>query len=179
MDIRYGSNGQISTKLAAELATNISTTVHGKIYEQIDPVQLGALERAMMIAHEYGKRLKSSNVKNDALDRLASGYSSHSFVIDINEARQLFDNVREPTEKEEELGECISFATRDEPDGQTFVEKLNKAEEPNEQARVGNQPGAEDQPGSGEAREGGVADHATADREAGAEQRAGPRPVAA
>lgn len=114
-------------KLAAQIATDIAIGTYGKIYAQIDPNQLGAIERAINIANDYGKRLKSDNVKQDALDRLVSGYSSHSFVIDIKEAKELFSNVREPTEQEQELGECISLVTRDEI-GKNIIVKLNELE---------------------------------------------------
>jgi hypothetical protein len=53
-----------------------------------------------------------------------SSYPSHSFVIDINEAASLFNNVRKPNAIEEELGECISFVIRD-PASASFVQKLN------------------------------------------------------
>ena len=128
IDLRSGSRSQISTKLAAQIATNISTGVFAKIYEQIDPAQLGSIERSINIALDYGKRLKNRNVKENTLDKLVTGYSSHSFVIDIKEANDLFNAVRQPTEIEEELGECLNFLTRDEADG-PFVYKLNQLEQ--------------------------------------------------
>ena len=130
IDLRSGSRSQISTKLAAQIATNISTGVYAKIYEQIDPSQLGSIERSINIALDYGKQLKSRNVKDTTLDKLVTGYSSHSFVIDIKETKELFNVVREPTDIEEELGECINFFTRDESEV-SFVYKLNKLEQNN------------------------------------------------
>ena len=131
VDLRSGSKGQISTKLASQIATNVSIGVYAKIYEQIDPSQLGSIERAINIAHDYGERLKSRNVKDDTLNKLVTGYSSHSFVIDNKEAKELFNTVREPTNQEEELGICIYFFTRDEIDDQ-FVFKLNQLKQNNE-----------------------------------------------
>ena len=131
LDLRNGSRGQISTRLASQIATDLSIGVYENIYAQIDPSQLGSIERGINIALDYGNRLKSSNVKDKTLDRLVSGYSSHSFVIDINEAKQLFYNVREPTKLEEELGECIYFLTRDEVD-KPLIMKLNQLEQKDE-----------------------------------------------
>lgn len=133
LDLKSGSRGQISTKLAAEIASNFAIGLHEKIYAQIDPAQLGSIERSINIASDYGKRLKTKNVKQDTVDKLVSGYPSHSFVIDIKEARELFENVRMPDDTEEELAKCISWVTRD-PAKDAFVQKLNKELE-NEQSR--------------------------------------------
>jgi hypothetical protein len=124
IDLKGGSRGQISTKLAAEIASNFAIGLHEKIYAQIDPVQLGSIERSINIASDYGSRLKTDNVKENTVDKLVSGYPSHSFVIDIKEAETLFNVVRMPDANEEELGECISWVTRD-PAKNTFVQKIN------------------------------------------------------
>ena len=65
IELRSGSRGQISTKLAAEIASNFSIGLHEKLYAQIDPAQLGSMERSINIASDYGKRLQSrtKNVK--------------------------------------------------------------------------------------------------------------------
>ena len=96
--LRSGSRGQISTNLASQIAANVSIGVYSEIYEQVDPVQLGSIERSLSIAHDYGNRLKSKNVKESTLDKLINAYSSHGFVIDIGEAKELFENVREPND---------------------------------------------------------------------------------
>ena len=82
VDLRTGSKGAISTKLASDIATKLAIGVYGNIYSQVDPVQLGAIERAINIASDYAKRLQSKNVKSDAIDKLVNRYPSHSFVID-------------------------------------------------------------------------------------------------
>jgi len=125
LDLKSGSRGQISTKLAAEIASNFAIGLHEKIYAQIDPAQLGSIERSINIASDYGKRLKTKNVKQDTVDKLVSGYPSHSFVIDIEEAKTLFEVVRMPDDTEEKLAECILWVTRD-PAKEAFVQKLNK-----------------------------------------------------
>src|SRR5688500_17541360 len=68
MDLKVASRGQISTKLAAEIASSLASRTYAQIYSQIDPVQLGAIERAMNIASDYGQRLQTSNVKPQAID---------------------------------------------------------------------------------------------------------------
>ena len=57
----------------------------------------------MMIAHDYGERLSTDNVKPEALNQLVAGYPSHSFVIDRKEAETLFRRVRRPTDEEKAL----------------------------------------------------------------------------
>lgn len=103
IEMRMG--GQLSTKIASEMATNVTTGVFAPIFAQIDPLRLGELHRATMIAFEYGRRLaeKSQNLKDGALFKLISAYPAHSFVIDRKEAKQLFKKVSKPTENEVEF----------------------------------------------------------------------------
>ncbi|MBE4159107.1 SppA protein [Vibrio parahaemolyticus] len=102
-DIRYGTG--VSTKLAANIASNLTNSLISPISAQIDPIKLGEQRRALHIATEYAKRLneKSDNLKADALERLISGYPCHSFVIDRKEASSLFKNVRGTNSETEEL----------------------------------------------------------------------------
>lgn len=127
INLRQETNGQLSTKLASDIAARLAIGTYETIYRQVDPVQLGSIERAVQIASFYAQRLAEgrNNLKNSAVDRLVNGYPSHSFVIDIHEAKTLFKNVRVPDDNEEELAECISAFTRDEVD-QRFVVKLDK-----------------------------------------------------
>lgn len=167
--VRTGTRGQVSTKLAAEIATKLAVGAYSHVFSQIDPAQLGANERALQIAVEYGNKLSAGrkNVRREAIERLATGYPSHSFVIDLEEAKSLFRNVRTPTDTEERLGECISFVTRDESD-ESIVELLNKPA--NEQApkEKANDDGNQSRQDSGEASQGesgqGGANRKVADR---------------
>ena len=95
-DVRMG--GRISTKLATEVATNLSSNLLSPIYSQIDPLRMGEMQRANFIAYEYGTRLndKFKLLKPGALGRLLLSYSSHAFVIDRKELKELFNNVRKP-----------------------------------------------------------------------------------
>ena len=128
VDLKSGSRGQLSTKLAAEIASHLAVGLYEKIYEQIDPTQLGSIERSINIASDYGMRLKTDNVKPETVDKLVSGYSSHNFVIELEEAKTLFNTVRLPDNNEEELARCISWLTR-EPAEKAFVHKMNTVKE--------------------------------------------------
>jgi len=171
LDLRSGSKGQISTKLAADIAADLAIGAYDKIYGQIDPVQLGAIERAINIASYYGKRLKSQNVKADTIDRLISGYPSHTFVIDLKEAQSLFSIVRGPNPVEEELGGCISHVTRDQSD-KPIVLKLNEAQESRDEVV-----GTEAKQGSEGAHFGGTEDNAPTAEETEPAPRTRPRAV--
>lgn len=103
------SGGRITTKTATHIATELVTGLYGKIYEQIDPMNLGEMCRAMKVAKDYGDRLsaKSRNLKPGAVDELTASYSDHGFVIDRQEAMQLFHRVREPNDIEKALGRLL------------------------------------------------------------------------
>jgi hypothetical protein len=97
------SGSQITTKTSAEIATKLITGMFQPVYSQLDPMRLGEYQRNMKIAEEYGKRLNAGNLKADALHRLTDEYPSHSFVIDIKEAKELFNKIRYPSEAEENM----------------------------------------------------------------------------
>ncbi len=107
--LRFGSRFRFSTKMAAQIAADITIGVLKPIYEQIDPIRLGENDRAMHIAGDYGERLKTKNLKERSLARLMEGYPSHSFVIDRHEAAELFERVRPPNAEETDLAECLKY----------------------------------------------------------------------
>src|SRR5262249_42747467 len=86
------SGGAISTKMAADVAGRLATRLFEPIAAQVDPLRLGEVQRAIRIATAYGERLSSKhdNVRPKALDQLIHGYPSHGFVIDMEEAQDLF-----------------------------------------------------------------------------------------
>lgn len=88
----------LPTKLAAEIAAQNAQGLFNSLYAQIDPMRLAETYRSMGIGNDYGVRLQSENVKEHTIDRLLSGYPSHSFVIDKEEAKDLFKCVDEPNE---------------------------------------------------------------------------------
>lgn len=100
------SQANITTKTAADIASSISVGLLSPISSQIDPIRLGEMNRLMEIALAYGERLNPD--KRETLSKLIFGYPSHSFVIDYEEAEDLFQCVREPTEVESLLEEAFS-----------------------------------------------------------------------
>jgi hypothetical protein len=103
------SGYQITTKTAAEIATKLTDGVFHPVYAQLDPFKLGEYHRNMKIAAEYGKRLMANgNLKSeDSLTKLTHGYPSHSFVIDKQEAEDLYNKIRQPNLDEIEMAERL------------------------------------------------------------------------
>ena len=94
VDTIQRSGGQISTKTAAELATNLTVGLVAPISAQIDPIRLGREQRAMEIGSAYAARL---SIPLQAIARLTAGYPDHGFVIDLTEAREFMDHARPST----------------------------------------------------------------------------------
>lgn len=116
IDLRTGSKGQITTKTAADISTKLTVGLFAPVYAQIDPIMVAENERAMAIMTEYGCRLASKNVRRsedteDALSVLISGYPSHAFVIDREEAeRRIFRKVRQPHPHESAVLDVVGSA---------------------------------------------------------------------
>jgi len=90
------SSNLVTLRTAADISAQLTIGLMAPIFEKIDPMRMGADARAMSIGAEYALRLHKGgkNLKGeDALNMLLNGYPSHSFVIDINEARELFTRV--------------------------------------------------------------------------------------
>lgn len=88
----------VSTRLAAEMTTNLVATVVSPIAKRIDPIGLGGRQRALDIVRAYGMRL---GVTDDVLDVLVTSYPDHGFVITFDEAKALLgDRVRQPDKTE-------------------------------------------------------------------------------
>lgn len=89
---------RLSTKVASDIASNLTTGIFEPIFEQIDPMKLAEMQRAMEIAFAYGERLnvRSGNLRGGGLDRLVTQYPSHEFVIDRREAKEIFIKVHKP-----------------------------------------------------------------------------------
>jgi hypothetical protein len=86
------SGGRITARTASEMAAKLTEALYAPIAQQIDPIHMGEVKRSMAIAKEYGQRLiqRSKICEEDCLDALISGYPSHGFVIDREEARGKF-----------------------------------------------------------------------------------------
>lgn len=91
LEIMRRSQGSITTKTAFEIASRVTTGLVSPITGQLDPLKFGEIQRAMDIAFEYGHRLGASPY---VVHHLIHHYPSHSFVIDFEEATELFPCVR-------------------------------------------------------------------------------------
>ena len=101
--LRERGRPPLSTRGAAERASEIAVGLVSPISAQLDPGQIGEVERGVLMAREYARRIDRGNLKPGALDRLVSGYPSHDFVIDREEARDLYQRVRPPSPDEAAL----------------------------------------------------------------------------
>lgn len=106
---------RITSKTAAEIASNLALGLFRPIYQQIEPMRMGENERAMQVAEAYGNRLQKmhSNLKTDALQTLITGYPSHEFVIDRTEAGDLFKRLRSPNPDEQHLASLVRQTARE------------------------------------------------------------------
>jgi hypothetical protein len=159
-ELRFSEELSFTTKLAAEVAQGLAVGLFQPIYAQIDPMRVGEYDRAMRIASEYGSRLGKSNLKDGALERLVTGYPAHGFVIDKKEAKEIFQEVEEPTNELKTLAGITrewwnaDYITANKPLllYLTTPDVLNKdEEEPNEPANpnagnAGNAEGKSDTP---------------------------------
>ena len=119
-DILAESEGAISTSTAADMAVRLVAALIQPLAAQIDPQKMGEMERMISIAKAYGERLGLGNLKPGALYRLVRGYTSHSFIIDYKEARDLFKNAQRATKFEfivsralHNAGTCILIPPRE------------------------------------------------------------------
>ena len=103
------SGGDISLKTAMDVATAMTTGLFTPLYSQVDPLLLGEAGRAMSIGSAYGQRLLryGKNILPAELQKLITDYPYHGFVIDRQEASELFQAVREPSEVELRLLEIL------------------------------------------------------------------------
>ena len=96
--LRFDPKLLFSTKLAAEIASEMAIELLKPIFEQMDPMRLAEMERSLKIAAEYGQRLNVGNLREGALAKLLSDYPSHGFIIDAAEMKSdLFINVEDAT----------------------------------------------------------------------------------
>lgn len=154
LGITAKGGGQISFKVASDVAVRLAVGICEPLYKQIDPIVLGDLERGMTIAKAYGERLqiKGKNFRLDKLQALVESYPSHGFVIDIREAETLFENVRPCNENEQELLVALE-ATGEEPDAKGVVRFLSD-ERGEDSSEVGAKSTDEGEPDSVEKRDG-------------------------
>jgi len=106
---RFRSRRQLTTRAAMEQASALAVGLMSPVFSQIDPFQMAEADRALQTARLYATRLGGAHLKAEALERLLTGYPSHDFVIDREEADDLLRTVRAPTPDE------VDFLTQVEP----------------------------------------------------------------
>jgi hypothetical protein len=105
--------GRITFKTAADLAAQMTIGQTRDIFAKIDPLTVGEDYRSNLITEQYAIRLnlKAQNLvqtnRVDGLHMLLRGYPSHSFVIDRQEASQLFRRVAVPDGRIAELAQIL------------------------------------------------------------------------
>lgn len=99
LGIVQASSTAVSFRLAAEVAASVSAQCMSNIFEKINPDSLGQDLRDLNVATEYATRLsqKGCNLTADAIRKLVHDYPSHDFVIDLEEARDLFIHIDRPS----------------------------------------------------------------------------------
>jgi hypothetical protein len=114
LKIEAATAGVLSVQTATTLAAELVVGMYAPIASQIDPMHVGDASRQLLIAERYGQRLarQSGNLKPGALLKMYTQFPSHGFVIDRDEAKEYFANVREPTKLELELIESIGLYGR-------------------------------------------------------------------
>lgn len=94
------SQYRITLKTASHIAAELTVGFVAPIFEKLDPVVIAEDYRSNRVAHAYAERLNlhsKSLIRRqtfDALEKLLSGYPSHGFVIDGQEASSLFRQVK-------------------------------------------------------------------------------------
>jgi hypothetical protein len=123
----------ISTKTAAEIATNLAIGFINPIVSQIDPVRVGEIQRAVKIALAYGERLTQTrgNLESAELVNLITGYPDHGFTIDYLEAKKVFKNVRKCDDTENEVGKSLAAVIRYPNNNGAFIAKIYPKESNN------------------------------------------------
>lgn len=112
LNIVERSQGNISAKTAAEIASKLAVGLFGPMTGQIDPERLGEVQRAINIATAYGSRLNRGNLKHGALEKLVQGYPTHGFVIDLEEAITIFNKVRKTDQLERQAETILPFCRK-------------------------------------------------------------------
>jgi hypothetical protein len=119
------SSGTITTRVAAEIASSLTVGIFNPISAQVDPLRLGVVKRAIEIGLAYGNRLKGDNVKPHTVKKLVNDYPAHGFVIDQNEAKELFENVRSLDNDESRIVGSMEFILRvPAPEGSEWISDL-------------------------------------------------------
>jgi hypothetical protein len=90
----------MTSRSALEHASALSIGLMGPVFSHIDPLQIAEVDRAVKTATLYAQRLGGNHLKEGAFDHLLTSYPSYDFVIDREEAHDLFRTVRAPDPEE-------------------------------------------------------------------------------
>ena len=103
LDIKRKSFGAVTLGTASQIGASLAIGLLSPIAAQINPDRLGEIRRAIQIATEYGKRL---GAERHIIHHLIHNYPAHGFVIDREEAQDLFGEeiVRSP-----DMSESVFF----------------------------------------------------------------------
>ncbi|MCK6514187.1 hypothetical protein L6R46_03925 [Myxococcota bacterium] len=107
LSMKFG--GRLSSASAAETAARLTVGMFAPLFSQIDPIRVGETTMANLVAHKYALALlehegnQRSNTSPETIARLVTGYPAHDYVIDRQEARTLFNQVRAPNAQERVL----------------------------------------------------------------------------
>ncbi|MFN3076304.1 MAG: SDH family Clp fold serine proteinase [Alphaproteobacteria bacterium] len=154
LEIKRRSAGAVSFEVASNVAAQITSGLLSKVYEQIDPEIIGQNRRDLRIAEEYGKRLAriGKNITEHTIRRLVHGYPSHDFVIDREEAAELFLSVLVPSQDLIELTLSLRETALKPKSTELIVERLAAFGQRSKEggAQDGNETAAESAPNQGE-----------------------------
>ena len=106
--LEVAGRGGLETEMAAKIAVSATVGLYQPIYSQIEPHRVGEDFRALAVARDYAARF-AENLKPGALEELVLNYSSHSFAIDDEEARTLFNNVTDVSKGESDLARALGL----------------------------------------------------------------------
>jgi len=128
LGLKRRSKNSITTRTAAEICSKLSVGLISPISAQIDPVKLGEIQRAIKIAEKYGTRLLRGH-NRDIISKLIVGYPSHGFVIDFDEAKDLFCNVRWLDNDEKIIEELLFHLIRNEANPDVILQLVVDTED--------------------------------------------------
>ena len=139
---------------AIEKAMPFVSCIVTPLYQQVDPQELGEARRHLSVAEEYCKRIMKryaySQLTKQKIDNIASRlvweYPSHSFVIDLDEARQMGIHASLMDEERAKLcynliksvDGCFGFISSDgKPKGKTGVSPKSVVTKKNRKIKKG------------------------------------------
>lgn len=134
--IQLTAGAGITTKTAAEVASNLAINFFSPIISQISPIRIGETNRAVQIALAYGERLLANrgNLSSPkALVQLVQTYPDHSFMIDFKEAASIFRKIRKELDDEQKMikdlmiedGKGVQFLYPKETDNESIDKQTN------------------------------------------------------